>query len=92
MLRAMRSTLFVALLAAAACGPMAQEKHTQVVGTGSGSGSDDPDTQMVCHNVADTGTLVSHQECHSVQRDKDDHDDTVRELGKQNNMPHNVSK
>ncbi len=78
----MRSTAF-ALLFACACGPMAQDKHPETASNGSA----DPDTKMVCHNVADTGTLVEHQECHPVQRDKDEHDDSIRQMTKPTSQP-----
>jgi hypothetical protein len=62
MLRAMSRFIVVLLLAGACAGPTKPAAQT----AGSGSGSN-----MVCHEVTDTGTLFSHTECVPAE-DKDE--------------------
>jgi len=79
-------------IALAACGPATT--HQPALSCSCKLVDEKPETQlapgdslMICHNVSDTGSLLSHQECHPVQRDKDTHDDSVRQLQRQNADP-----
>ena len=58
-----RAVLFAVAVVAACATPSQNKPGTN---TAQGSGSD-----VVCHEVADTGTLFTHQEC--VPRDESDY-------------------
>jgi hypothetical protein len=66
MLRAMSRFIVVLLLAGACAGA---QKPNQTAANGSGSGSN-----MVCHEVTDTGTLFSHTECIPAEDAQAQHD------------------
>lgn len=60
-----RLSLFLALVIAACAAPKPDPKTAQ----GSGSGSN-----VVCHEVSDTGSLFSHTECEPVDQSKEETD------------------
>jgi hypothetical protein len=66
MLRAMSRFIVLLVLAGACAGP--EKPAAQTAGSGSGS-------NMVCHEVTDTGTLFSHTECVPA----DDKDEQTRQ-------------
>jgi hypothetical protein len=80
----MRS-LVLAMLALAACGPM----NRNAAGNNTGNGSDSAQTEMVCHDVRDTGSLMAHQECQPRNHTTSDDDkkDTEIMLGKPRSQP-----
>ncbi len=82
----MRS-LFLATLALGACGPM----NRNAAGNNTGDGSN-AQTEMVCHDVRDTGSLMAHQECQprSHTPSEDDKKDTEVMLGKPRSQPTSV--
>jgi hypothetical protein len=79
----MRS-LLLATLALAACGPM----NRNAPGNNTG-GSDTAQTEMVCHDVRDTGSLMAHRECQPRNHEpsRDDRQDTEDLLGKPRSAP-----
>ena len=56
--------MFAWFVAACASSPKPEARNGQSGQSGQGSGSN-----MVCHEVADTGTLFSHTECHPIDDD-----------------------
>lgn len=80
----MRSALFAAILALAGCGSARPEPQTGPPGTvePAGAGSD-----FVCHEVADTGSLITHKECVPVEKTDDDKEDARQMLGKPRSQP-----
>lgn len=69
----MMRTLFVAIVVAG-CGPAVPPPQAAQAGSGS--------SNVVCHDVTDTGTMVTRQECVTEERKQDEHDDTVRDMSK----------
>lgn len=59
----------------AACASTSKQPQT-AANAGSGSGSD----EMVCHEVTDTGSLFSHQECQPKDEAQVERDDAQRYL------------
>jgi hypothetical protein len=57
------------------CGPAAKDPQHPGQKPGAGSGSD-----VVCHEVTDTGTLFSHTECTSTEESQAERDDAGRFL------------
>ncbi len=54
-----------------------------------GTGSDSAQTEMVCHDTSDTGSLMRHQECQPRNHtpSDDDRKDTETLLGKPRQAP-----
>lgn len=72
----------VILVVAAACAASQKQPQTAAnAGSGSGSGSD-----VQCHEVTDTGSMFSHQECTTSEETKTEHDDAERYMQKPRNM------
>jgi hypothetical protein len=56
----MRRTFAALIFVVTACGPV--NKPPQTAANGSGQGSN-----LVCHEVTDTGSMFSHTECQTVE-------------------------
>ncbi len=52
-----RVLIAIVVVVAACAAPKTDPRYAQ------GSGTEPGDTDMVCHEVTDTGTMFSHQEC-----------------------------
>jgi hypothetical protein len=78
MLSAMSRCLWLLLFGAACAGPT--KPGAQTAGSGSGS-------NMVCHEVTDTGTLMSHTECTPLDDKQEQTDQTQQWLTKPRASP-----
>jgi hypothetical protein len=76
-----RLSLFVILIAACA-GPSKPGPQTAGSGSGSGSGSG-----VVCHEVTDTGSLMSHTECTPIDDSQEQTKDAQRFLQQPRSEP-----
>lgn len=74
----MRSILFAACFVVAACAGASKE------GPGAKSAENGSGDDQVCHEVTDTGSMFSHQECTSKADKKDQHDSAERFMQKEN--------
>ena len=71
----MRSLLCGLLVVVAACGSANKQPQSPSSGSGSGSGSG---SDVVCHEVTDTGSMFSHTECVPADEGQVEHDDAQR--------------
>jgi len=81
----MTSRLVCLVLAAGACGPMNRNANNA-----NHDGSDGTaQTEMVCHDETDTGSMMSHRVCQprTHTTSDDDRHDTEQLLGKPKNQP-----
>lgn len=70
----MRIVVGALFCAVAACASTSKQPQTAAnAGAGSGSGSD-----VVCHEVTDTGSLFSHTECQPRDQEQVERDDAQR--------------
>jgi hypothetical protein len=72
-------TLILALVVG---GCAAQHPDPQHPESGSGSGSN-----MVCHEVTDTGSMFSHTECTPIEEKKAEQDDAQRFMKRPRSQP-----
>jgi hypothetical protein len=72
-----RIAVLVAAIAACAGSQTQDPNHP-----GNGSGSN-----VVCHEVTDTGTMFSHTECTPIEEKQEQHDDAQRWMKKPRSNP-----
>ena len=84
MLTAMRSSIAALLLALVACAPVNKQPQTAANAQGSGDGSG---SGVVCHEVTDTGTIMSHTECTPIDEKQEQTDDAQRWIKRPRSSP-----
>ena len=75
----------IVVLAAAISGCAASQNDPRYAGNGSGS-------NMVCHEVTDTGTMFSHTECTPIDEKQQQHDDAQRWMKRPRSNPTGATK
>ena len=80
--RRMTRVLLLGTLLAACAAPKPDPKTGATAQNGAGSGSG-----VVCHEVTDTGSLFSHEECTPVQDQRDQTEDAQRWLKRPRSEP-----
>ena len=78
----MKRLLLLATLLAACAAPKPDPKSGATAANGSGSGSG-----VVCHEVTDTGSLFSHEECTPIEEQQYEKEDAQRWIKRPRSEP-----